>query len=81
MTLPIEFRRRYRLKKDDVVLFKETEDGILVISRETLVMRLLDEIGVEFQQRGVTLEDRIESGREIRQQIYDETYSQDPDAE
>lgn len=79
ITLPADLRRKFGLKKGDTVVFEETPDGILISPRETLVMRLLDEIGDELRQRGVTLEDLIESGREIRQQIYDETYGRTTD--
>ena len=44
ITLPVEWRRRYGLKKGDVVVFKETEDGLLISPREALAMSLLDEI-------------------------------------
>jgi bifunctional DNA-binding transcriptional regulator/antitoxin component of YhaV-PrlF toxin-antitoxin module len=30
VTLPIEFRRRHRLEKGDVVIFEETSDGLLI---------------------------------------------------
>jgi antitoxin PrlF len=76
VTLPIEFRRKYGLKKGDVVVFKETEDGLLISPREALAMKLLDEIGETLEERGIALEDLIESGREIRQEIYDEKYKQ-----
>ena len=75
VTLPIEFRRRYNLKKGDAVVFKETEEGLLISPKEALVMNLLDEIAEGLEARGITLEELIESGREIRQEIYDEKYA------
>lgn len=79
VTLPIEFRRKYGLKKGDVVVFKETEDGLLISSREVLAMKLLDEIGETLEEKGIPLEELIESGREVRQEVYDEKYSQSTD--
>jgi hypothetical protein len=38
-------------------------------------MRLLDEIGEALKERGISLDDLIESGREIRQKIYNEKYA------
>jgi AbrB family looped-hinge helix DNA binding protein len=80
VTLPIEFRRKLGLKKGDVVVFKETEDGLMISTRETLAMNLLDEIGEALQEKGISLEDLIESGRSIRQEIYDEKYKPADDA-
>jgi AbrB family looped-hinge helix DNA binding protein len=79
VTLPIEFRRRYKLKKGDAVVFKETEEGLLISPKEALVMNLLDEIAEGLEARGITLEELIESGREIRQEIYDEKYAAEAD--
>jgi AbrB family looped-hinge helix DNA binding protein len=79
VTLPIEFRRKYGLKKGDIVVFKETEAGLLISPREALAMKLLDEIGETLEERGITLEELIESGRGIRQEIYDEKYAETAD--
>jgi AbrB family looped-hinge helix DNA binding protein len=75
VTLPIEFRRRCNLKKGDAVVFKETEDGLLISPKEALVMNLLDEIAEGLKERGITLDELIESGQEIRQEVYDEKYA------
>ncbi len=77
VTLPREFRERYGLKKGDMVVFKETEDGLLIDARETLALKLLGEIGDVLKSRGISLEEMIESGREIRQEIYQEKYARD----
>ena len=75
VTLPLEFRKKYGLKKGDVVIFKETDDGLLISARETLAMNLLDEIGEVLQEKGITLDELIAAGRDIRQEIYDEKYT------
>jgi len=75
VTLPIEFRRRYNLSKGDAVVFRETEEGLLISPKETLIMKLLDEIDEGLKAKGITLEELISSGRQIRQEIYDEKYA------
>jgi AbrB family looped-hinge helix DNA binding protein len=75
VTLPIEFRRRYNLGKGDAVVFRETEDGLLISPKEALIMKLLDEIDQGLKAKGITLEELISSGRQIRQEIYDEKYA------
>jgi AbrB family looped-hinge helix DNA binding protein len=79
VTLPIEWRKRYGLKKGDVITFQETEDGLLISPREAQIMKLLDEIGEALKQKGISLEEMIESGRDIRQEIYNEKYARDDD--
>ncbi len=75
VTLPIEFRKKYGLKKGDAVVFKETEDGLVISPREALAMKLLDEIGDALKEKGITLDEMIESGRQIREEIYQEKYA------
>jgi hypothetical protein len=57
------------------VVFKETEEGLLISPKESLVMNMLDEIDEGLKARGISLDELIESGREIRQEIYDEKYA------
>lgn len=80
VTLPSEWRDKYGLKKGDFVVFEETQDGLLISPREVLALKLLDEIGEALEARGITLDELIESGREIRQEIYDEKYRTDDQA-
>ena len=75
VTLPIEFRRRYNLRKGDAVVFKETEEGLLISPKEALVMKLLDEIGEGLKAKGITLDELINSGRQIREEIVNEKYA------
>jgi AbrB family looped-hinge helix DNA binding protein len=75
ITLPKEFRKRFGLKKGDIVVFKETNEGRLISPREMLAFQLLDEIGDALEKKGISLDDLIESGREIRQEIYNEKYA------
>jgi AbrB family looped-hinge helix DNA binding protein len=77
VTLPIEFRKKYNLKKGDAIMFKETEDGLVISPREAQAMKLLDEIGEALKGKGITLDELIEDGRKIREDIYQEKYARD----
>ena len=74
VTLPIEFRKKYGLKKGDAVVFKETDDGLLISPREALAMKLLDELGDALKAKGITLEQLIEDGEKIRTELIREQY-------
>lgn len=79
VTLPAEFRKRYGLKKGDIVVFKETNQGLLISPRESQALNLLDEIGEALEEQGISLDELIESGREIRQEIYNKKYARGSD--
>lgn len=74
VTLPAEFRRKLGLEKGDLVAVEETDGGVLITPREVLATRTLNEIGAALREQGITLEELIESGREIRGEIMQERY-------
>lgn len=74
ITIPVEIRQRWGLKKGDLVAFVETEQGVLISPREVVAVNALDRIGKALQGRGISLEELIESGRDIRQQLLEEEY-------
>ena len=74
VTLPTEVRGKLGLKKGDLVAVEQTESGILITPQEVVAMKTLDRIGAELKKQGLTLEEMIESGREIRGQIVKEKY-------
>ena len=78
VTLPVDLREKYGLKKGDIVSFVETDQGLIVVPRVALAMRLLDEIGEELKKQGVSLDELMESGREIRGEMLKEKYGIDP---
>jgi AbrB family looped-hinge helix DNA binding protein len=71
VTLPRRVREKLGLKKGSTVAFVETAEGQIEI-RPIVgdVIAALDEIGAALKERGLTLEQLIESGREIRQRLY-----------
>lgn len=74
VTIPVEIRRRWDLEKGDLVAFVETEHGVMVSPRETVAMEALDRIGEVLRERGITLDELIEDGREIRADLLEEEY-------
>lgn len=50
----------------------ETEQRVLITPQEVIAMDALDRIGEVLRQRGIRLEELIESGREIRGQLLEE---------
>jgi bifunctional DNA-binding transcriptional regulator/antitoxin component of YhaV-PrlF toxin-antitoxin module len=72
--LPDWFRQKYNIKPGDEVGLLETEVGLLVAPRVELVNQLLDQIGAGLIARGITLDDLMESGRDIRGEILKEDY-------
>jgi len=74
VTIPKEIRERLNLKKGDLVTFVETEEGVMIKPAEIVVSAALDEIGEALKERGLSLEELIERGREIRGDIVEERY-------
>lgn len=77
VTIPAEIRRRLGLKKGDYVAFVETEDGVLISRREVVTMKALREIGESLKEKGISLEELLESGRDIRAELLEEMYGID----
>lgn len=74
VTIPIELRRKLGIEEGGVVAFIETENGILISPQEVLAMDALDRVGSVLKERGISLEELIESGRQIRGQMFEEDY-------
>jgi AbrB family looped-hinge helix DNA binding protein len=78
VTIPAEMRERLGIKEGDLVVFTETEGGVLVTPQRMAAAgdpdELLDAIGLALKERGITLDELIESGRVIREEISREKY-------
>ena len=79
VTLPAEVRRALKLKKGDLVAVETTENGVLLTPQETLATRALDQIGQLLRDQGVSLDDLIESGRDIRGELLAQQYAKASD--
>jgi AbrB family looped-hinge helix DNA binding protein len=66
VTIPSRIRKKLKLKKGDLVIFEETESGATIKPVEVLMTDALDQIGKALQEKGITLEEIIERGRELR---------------
>jgi antitoxin PrlF len=74
VTIPIGLRRKLGIEEGGLVAFIETENGILISPREALAMDALDRVGKVLRERGISLEELIESGREIRGEMVEEDH-------
>jgi len=74
VTIPLEIRRRLRLKKGDTVTFVETEQGYLLLPAEVVVGQALESIGKVLKEKGVTYEQLMKRGRRIRGKLLKEQY-------
>jgi AbrB family looped-hinge helix DNA binding protein len=75
VTLPAEARRRLGLKKGDLVAVTETPDGFLITPQEVIATRALDRIGDLLREKGISLDEMIETGREERTKLIEEMYA------
>jgi antitoxin PrlF len=74
VTIPQEIRKKLDLKKGDMVIFVETDSGVVIKPAEIVVTEALDEIGRTLKERGISLDDLMERGREIRSEMIEEEY-------
>ena len=74
VTLPADVRRNLGLKKGDLVAVTSTREGVLITPQKVIATQALDRIGQALKVQGVTLEDLIESGRELRGELIDKQY-------
>ena len=74
VTLPQAVRKKLNLKKGDLVTFVETPEGIVIKPAAVVANEALDELAQALQAKGVTLDDLLERGREIRGQLAQEKY-------
>ena len=79
VTIPSQIRKKLRLKKGDLVMFEETEAGILIKPAEVLVSDALAEIGKALQAKGVTLVEIMERCHEIREVLIKSEYGLEED--
>ena len=81
VTIPIQLRRKLGIEEGGLVAFIETENGVLISPQEVLAMDALDRVGRVLRERGISLEELIESGRELRGETLEEDYGLEAEAD
>jgi len=74
VTIPAEIRKKLGLKKGDLVAFVETEQGVLITPQEVVAAKALDQVGRILKEKGISLEELMETGRQIRGRLLEEEY-------
>ena len=74
VTIPQEIREKLDLKKGDMVTFVETDAGVVIKPSEVVVSDALDEIGRALKEKGISLEELLDRGREIRGELIEDEY-------
>jgi AbrB family looped-hinge helix DNA binding protein len=75
--LPPDLRIKLGLKKGDSVAVVETPDGLLLTTKTLRADRDFELVDAELKKKGLSLDELIESGREIRGKLLQETYGRD----
>jgi antitoxin PrlF len=74
ITIPTEIRKKLGLKRGDLVAVVETPEGVFITPQQMVATKALDIIGDLLKEQGLSLEEVIASGRELRTDILQETY-------
>lgn len=81
VTLPAAARRRLGIKKGDFVAVTETADGLLIKPQAIIAATDIENMRRILAAEGFSLDELIESGREIRGEATREMYGIDPDSD
>jgi antitoxin PrlF len=74
VTIPTEIRKKLGLKQGDLVAVVETPDGVYITPQQVVATKALESIGEILKEQGLSLEELIASGLEIRTDPVQETY-------
>ncbi|MDQ4066055.1 MAG: AbrB/MazE/SpoVT family DNA-binding domain-containing protein, partial [Thermoproteota archaeon] len=74
VTIPTEIRKKLGLKRGDLVAVMETPDGVFITPQQVVASKALDNIGEILKNQGLSLDEMIASGRDIREDLLQETY-------
>ena len=77
LALPVDLREKLGLRRGDLVSIVETPEGLLISSRQVTIERDLALAEAELQEHGLTLDELVESGREIRAELTRNQYGID----
>jgi antitoxin PrlF len=74
VTIPTEIRKKLGLKRGDLVAVMETPEGVFIAPQQVLATKAFDSIGNILKEKGLSLEELVTSGRQIRTNLLQETY-------
>ncbi len=74
VTIPTEIRKKLGLKRGDLVAVMETPEGVFITPQQVVATKALDSIGDILKEKGLSLEELIAQGRDIRTDLLQETY-------
>lgn len=77
VVLPPDLREKLGPKGSGKVWVVETDEGVLLLTREAMMEHEYQQVDAEFRKEGLSLDDMIESGREIRGELLKELYGID----
>jgi bifunctional DNA-binding transcriptional regulator/antitoxin component of YhaV-PrlF toxin-antitoxin module len=77
LMLPPDLRQMLGLKQGDAVSVIEVPAGLLLTTEAMLADRDFDLVNAELRRQGLSLDELIESGREIRGELLKEMYGRD----
>jgi bifunctional DNA-binding transcriptional regulator/antitoxin component of YhaV-PrlF toxin-antitoxin module len=77
VALPPDLQQKLGLKQGDSVAVVEMPEGLLLTTEALLADRDFELVDAELRKQGLSLEELIESGREIRGELLKEIYGRD----
>ena len=70
VTIPTEIRKKLGLKRGDLVAVMEMPEGVFITPQQVVASKVLDSIGDILKEQGISLEELIASGRQIRADLF-----------
>jgi AbrB family looped-hinge helix DNA binding protein len=74
VTIPTEIRKKLGLKRRDLIAVMETPEGVFITPQQVVATKALDSIGDILKEKGLSLAELIDQGRDIRTDLLQETY-------
>jgi AbrB family looped-hinge helix DNA binding protein len=74
VTIPTKIRKKLGLKRGDLVAVMETPEGVFITPQQVVATKALDRIGDVLKEQGLSVDELIASGRDIRGDLLQEAY-------
>jgi antitoxin PrlF len=74
VTIPQEIRKKLGLKRGDLVAVMETPEGIFITPQQVVANKALDSISEILKEKGLSLDELIAQGRDIRTDLLQDAY-------